>query len=155
MDERTHDTFATTGVDLVTLTDDAEVLADVAETAHTLYNEKQPEGQNLPAHVLQSQFSLYEDEDANFANKDKLDLLEDIGEYGESKEKPLVVEVPDNHATVSLEQHDMPRDFNMLIEYSPGSASGVPTNFITLRNETVKQFSTCYFLKTDLITGCC
>ncbi|KAG2768390.1 hypothetical protein JG687_00009211 [Phytophthora cactorum] len=79
MDERTHDTFATTGIDLVTLTDDAEVLADVAETAHTLYNEKQPEGQNLPAHVLQSQLSLYEDEDANFANKDKLDLLEDIG----------------------------------------------------------------------------
>ncbi|KAG6964558.1 hypothetical protein JG688_00007631 [Phytophthora aleatoria] len=58
MDGRTHDTFATTGVDLVTLTDDAEVLTDVAETAHTLYNEKQPEGQNLPAHVLQSQLYM-------------------------------------------------------------------------------------------------
>ncbi|KAG3115767.1 hypothetical protein PI124_g8341 [Phytophthora idaei] len=140
MDGRTA--FAGTGVDQVTLPDDAEVLA---ETAHTLYDEKQPEGKNILADVVRPQLSVVEDEEAYFADRDSLDLHEDIGEYGESKEKPLVAEVSDNRGTMALELHDISRDFNMLIEYFPGSASGIPTDCNTLRIETVKQFYNLLF----------
>ncbi|ETL42182.1 hypothetical protein L916_06954, partial [Phytophthora nicotianae] len=43
--------FASNGIDLVTLPDDAEVLADVVEAAHTLYDKKKPEVKNLLAVV--------------------------------------------------------------------------------------------------------
>ncbi|KAF4040055.1 hypothetical protein GN244_ATG07710 [Phytophthora infestans] len=128
MNERAHARFATTRVDLVTLPDDAQILADVAETVHTLYDEKQTKRKSLLAHVLQSQRSINEDE-----------------EYGEAKEKLLDVEVSDNRVTVSLKQHDVPRDFNMLIEYSHESARGVPSAFITLRGETIKPFFSLIF----------
>ncbi|KAG2782802.1 hypothetical protein JG687_00016052 [Phytophthora cactorum] len=48
-------------------------------------------------------------EEAYFADRDSLDLHEDIGEYGESKEKPLVAEIPDNRGTMALELHDISR----------------------------------------------
>ncbi|EGZ08404.1 hypothetical protein PHYSODRAFT_254158 [Phytophthora sojae] len=59
MDERTHDVFADTSLQLVTLREDDGIIVEVAEAAQALYDEEQPVGKNCLGHVLPSQLTVY------------------------------------------------------------------------------------------------
>lgn len=63
-----------------------------------------------------------------------------IKKHGKSKDKPLVVEVPEQRVSVALGQANDSREMNDLIEYSRGNLSGVPSDFRTIRSATVKKF---------------
>lgn len=69
MDERTHDVFADTSLQLVTLPDDDDIIVVVAEATHALYDEKHPEGRNYLSHVPPSQLSVYENPDGYLSRR--------------------------------------------------------------------------------------
>lgn len=82
---------------------------------------------------------VYENREAYLAKKDPFRGDEDIGDYGESMESPLVVEVAKERFSVALNEDNELRRVGAMIEYSCGSRDGVPSDCRSYRADTVKR----------------